>query len=111
MDLSSFLSIVSWVVTGSIAGYVASLILRAERQGCLINIVLGIIGAFVGAFLISTFLPGLANIFGTGLVAGFFNGVVHAIFGAVVVLIVVELALPGKQLGVEDGRGRRRRRR
>ncbi len=110
MQFSTLISIIGWVITGSIAGYVASVLLRAERQGCLINVVLGIVGAFVGGFVLGTFFPGFANIFGTGPVAGFLNGIFHAVIGAILVLIVVELVVPGKQLGVRES-GRRRRRR
>ena len=110
MQFSTLISIIGWVITGSIAGYVASVLLRAERQGCLINVVLGIVGAFVGGFVLGTFFPGFANIFGIGPVAGFLNGIFHAVIGAILVLIVVELVVPGKQLGVRESGGRRRRR-
>ena len=100
-------SVIGWVVTGAVAGYVASLVLGAERQGCFIHIGLGIAGAFVGAFLINLLLPGLSNIFGTGAVAGFFNGMFHAVFGAVILLVIAELVLPGQQLGMR-GKGRQR---
>jgi uncharacterized membrane protein YeaQ/YmgE (transglycosylase-associated protein family) len=106
MTLGTFLSIVGWVITGGIAGYIASLILKAERQGCLVNVALGIAGAFVGGFVIRNFL--LPRGF-TGW--GPLDTVLNAIIGAVIILVVVELILPGKQLGVRHEEGRRRRRR
>jgi len=113
MDMSTLFSILGWIITGAIAGYLASLVLRAERQGCFLNVAIGIAGAFVGAFLIRLFLPGLFALFGTGPVAGFLNGIVHAVIGAVVLLIIAELVLPGQQLGIRGERrsGSRRRRR
>jgi uncharacterized membrane protein YeaQ/YmgE (transglycosylase-associated protein family) len=110
MQLSTIASIVGWVVTGAIAGYIASLVLRAERQGCFINVAIGVAGAFVGAFLLRTFLPNVAQIFGTGPVAQFFNGIIHAIVGAVIILVAIEIIVPGKQLGVRREKKTRRRR-
>lgn len=108
--MSTTASVLSWVITGAVAGYIASLLLKAERQGCFINIVLGIAGAFVGAFVLR-FFPALFAIFGEGAVAEFLNGIFHAVVGSVIVLILIELFIPGKQLGVRDDDRRRRRRR
>ena len=113
--LDTYISIISWIATGAVAGYVASLLLRTQRQGCLINIGLGILGAFVGAFIIRLVFPGLLHFFGTGTIAGFLNGMFHATFGAVILLVLYEIIMPGKQLGVRrqqrEERKRRRRRR
>lgn len=46
------MSILGWIVLGGIAGWVASLLAR-ERHGCLINVILGIVGAVVGGFLVN----------------------------------------------------------
>ncbi len=46
MDL---MSIVIWIVVGALAGWVASMIMKTDAQmGALANIVVGIIGAFIG---------------------------------------------------------------
>ncbi|MBN1120455.1 MAG: GlsB/YeaQ/YmgE family stress response membrane protein [Anaerolineae bacterium] len=106
-----FWSILVWVLTGAVAGYIASLILKTERQGCFINIGLGIVGAFVGTFVIRYIFPALFNLFGEGPIVGIINQIVHATFGAVIVLILYELIMPGKQLGVRKDKPKRRRRR
>ncbi|GAB4472922.1 MAG: hypothetical protein Kow00124_11400 [Anaerolineae bacterium] len=111
MTPETFFSILGWIVTGSIAGYLASLLLRAERQGCLINIGIGIAGAFVGAFVIRLLFPRLFYFFGTGAVAGFFNSVLHAVIGAVILLVLAELLLPGQQLGIRGERRSSKKRR
>jgi uncharacterized membrane protein YeaQ/YmgE (transglycosylase-associated protein family) len=47
------MGIVAWVVFGALAGWVASLLAGTnERQGCITNIVIGVVGAFVGGFVI-----------------------------------------------------------
>ena len=110
MNAATFFQILGWIITGAIAGYIASLILRTERQGCIVNIILGIVGAFVGGFVMHRFL------FPAGITGWApLDTIIHAIVGSIIVLVAIELILPGKQLGVrgENGskKGRRRRRR
>lgn len=109
MTPATFFSLLGWVIVGSLSGYVASLVLRAEKQGCFINIALGVAGAIVGSFLVQTFLPRWFALFGTGPVATFLNTVFHAFVGAVALLILAEIVLPGKQLGVREGDEKPRR--
>jgi uncharacterized membrane protein YeaQ/YmgE (transglycosylase-associated protein family) len=48
------MSLLAWIIFGGLAGWVASLIAGTnERQGCLLNIVVGIVGAVVGGFVVS----------------------------------------------------------
>lgn len=111
--METYGSILGWVITGGIAGYIASLLLRTERQGCFINVVLGVGGAILGAFVINTIWPDPAtNPFNLFQIA-FCNTILNGIVGAVLILIILELVLPGRQLGVRksEGGGRRRRRR
>lgn len=115
MRPDTFFSILGWVITGSIAGYIASILLKAQRQGCLVNIVIGIVGAFIGGFVMNLLFPAarpgqLGGLVGWGPV----DAIINATVGAVILLIALELILPGRQLGVRDddgGGGRRRRRR
>jgi uncharacterized membrane protein YeaQ/YmgE (transglycosylase-associated protein family) len=47
------LSFLGWAFFGLIAGFIASRIVGARGQGCMIDIVLGLIGSMVGGFLFS----------------------------------------------------------
>lgn len=47
------MSILAWIIIGGLAGWIASLIVRRSGQGVLLDIVLGVIGAIVGGFLMS----------------------------------------------------------
>jgi uncharacterized membrane protein YeaQ/YmgE (transglycosylase-associated protein family) len=48
------MGILTWIVFGALAGWVASIILgRSSRMGCISNIVVGILGAIIGGFLMS----------------------------------------------------------
>lgn len=48
------MGIISWIIFGALAGWVASLIMGngGDRRGCLGNIILGVIGAFVGGLVV-----------------------------------------------------------
>ncbi len=75
------MSTIGWLVLGLIAGFIASKIVNHTGSGIIIDIVLGVIGAFVGGFLFS--------MFGAGGVTGFnLYSALVAIVGAVVVLWV-----------------------
>lgn len=47
------MSIIGWVVMGALAGWVASLITGTnQRQGCITDIIVGVVGALLGGFLV-----------------------------------------------------------
>ncbi len=76
------MNILLWIILGAIAGWVASLIVKSN-QGILLDIVVGIVGAFVGGFIF--------NAFGASGVTGFnIYSILVAIVGAVVLLFIVK---------------------
>ena len=76
------MNILLWIILGAIAGWVASLIVKSN-QGILLDIVVGIIGAFVGGFIFQAF--------GASGVTGFnIYSILVAIVGAVVLLFIVK---------------------
>lgn len=74
--------IITWVVIGGLAGWVASIITKTDaKQGLLGNIVAGVIGGVVGGFLI-----GLLG--GEGFTGFNVWSFIVALVGAVVVLAI-----------------------
>lgn len=45
------MGIIAWLVLGLIAGFIASKIVNHHGEGIVLDIALGIVGAFVGGFL------------------------------------------------------------
>jgi uncharacterized membrane protein YeaQ/YmgE (transglycosylase-associated protein family) len=73
--------IISWIVAGLIAGWLAGLIVRGHGFGCLGNIAVGLLGAIVGIVIVSLLpLHGRAD----G-IYGFGGTVVFAFIGAFLV--------------------------
>ncbi len=74
------MNIILWIVLGAIAGWLANLLMASER-GIIEDIVLGIVGSFVGGFIMNFFgQPGV-----TGLNA---YSIIVAVIGAVAVIFV-----------------------
>lgn len=75
-------NILSWIIFGGLAGWVASMLTGRNRQmGLIANIVAGILGAVVGGWIMSTL--GATGVTGFNL-----QSFLVAVIGAVVVLIV-----------------------
>jgi uncharacterized membrane protein YeaQ/YmgE (transglycosylase-associated protein family) len=73
-----------WVAVGAFAGWVASMIMKTDaQQGALMNIVVGIVGVFLGRWLLS--------FVGVAYSASWLWNAVVGILGAVVLLWVVSL--------------------
>lgn len=86
MDIVSLLI---WLVVGGIIGWLASLIMKRDgSQGIFLNIVVGIVGAFLGGWV-----GGLAGIGGGNINSGAFNpmSLVMALVGAVILLGIINL--------------------
>ncbi len=86
MDVNSSFGIISWIIFGALAGWVASMIAGDNaRQGWLGNIVVGIIGAFVGG-LIFSFIGG-----GTFTLGWRIGSFIAAVVGALELLFILRM--------------------
>jgi len=82
------LSLIAWLIFGALIGWVASKIMNTDaQQGAVLNIVVGIIGAFIGGFLINRDVT--ANVFNLW-------SVLTSLIGAVVLLGIVNLFQRGR---------------
>ncbi len=79
------MSLIAFLILGGVAGWIASLIMGTDAsQGILLNIVVGIVGAFLGGFLF--------NLLGETGVEGFnIYSLIVATIGSIVLLWLVSL--------------------
>ncbi len=78
------LNIIIWIIIGAVAGWLAGIIMKS-RSGLIGNIIVGIIGAFIGGFVLD-----LLNI--NGDVSGLnIPSLVTALIGAVIFLGIVKM--------------------
>ena len=78
------MSIIGWIVLGLVAGFIASKIVNKTGEGLILDILLGIAGAFVGGFLFTSF--GHEGVNGFNLYSMFV-----AVVGAVVLLVLYHM--------------------
>ena len=76
----------SWIIVGGILGWIASMIMKTnEQQGIFLNIVVGIVGAFLGGLILSP-------LFGTGTINQYdfsIGSLLVSLLGAVILLAIV----------------------
>lgn len=82
------MSVLAWIVLGLVAGFLASRLVAGSGRGLVADLVLGVIGAFVGGAAFTYF--GSTGVTGLNLWSLFVS-----VVGAVVVLAVYRLATRG----------------
>lgn len=85
------MGILSWIIVGLIAGWLASLVVRGGGYGILGDIILGIVGALVGGFIASALFNVGNPISGINVTT-----IIVAFLGAVIVIWLVR-ALGGRR--------------
>jgi len=82
------MNFIIWLVVGGLIGWVASMIMKTDaQQGVILNVVVGVVGALLGGWL-------LAPLLGTGTInSNDFSiaGLGVSLLGAIVLLAIVNL--------------------
>lgn len=82
------MGIILWLVVGGVIGWIASMIMRTDgQQGIFLNIIVGIVGAFIGGLIFS---GGSINNAGLSLYS-----FLVSLLGAVILLGIVNLVRRG----------------
>jgi uncharacterized membrane protein YeaQ/YmgE (transglycosylase-associated protein family) len=74
------MSLVLFLAIGALAGYLAGLFMKGGGYGLLLNIIIGVIGAFIGGFLFNFF--GIAA-------GGLIGAIITAFVGAILLIFIV----------------------
>jgi len=74
-------SLITWLIIGAVAGWLAGLIVKGYGFGLVGNIVIGIIGAVIAGWL----LPMIGVMIGGGIIAA----IIDAVIGAVILLVII----------------------
>lgn len=79
----------AWIVVGLISGAIAARVVAGRGFGCIADVVVGIAGAIIGGFLLS-------SLFGASGTVGFWGSIVVAFIGAAVLLAGLKLLSGGR---------------
>jgi uncharacterized membrane protein YeaQ/YmgE (transglycosylase-associated protein family) len=82
------MGLILWLIIGGVVGWLASIIMRTDgQQGIVLNVVVGIVGAFIGGLI---FTGGTINNAGLSLYT-----FLTSLVGAIVLLAIVNLVRRG----------------
>lgn len=84
------MGILSWILLGALAGWVASMIMgKNGSMGAIANIVVGIVGAFIGGFVMS-------QINGYDVTGFNLTSFLIALLGSLILLAIVNMFTKGR---------------
>lgn len=72
---------IGYIIIGALAGWIAGKLVRGSGDGLLMNIVIGVVGALIGGFLLSFFVNTAGG--------GFFFTLFTAVLGSVILLWIL----------------------
>jgi uncharacterized membrane protein YeaQ/YmgE (transglycosylase-associated protein family) len=82
------MGIILWLVIGGVVGWLASIVMRRDgSQGIILNVVVGIVGAVLGGWLLSPIIG--APTINSGVIS--FSSLLVSFLGAVILLAIVNL--------------------
>ncbi len=80
------MGILSWIVVGLIAGWLAGLVVKGGGFGCVGDIIVGVVGGLLGGWLASSFFHMGDPMSGINI-----ESIVVAFIGAVILIIILRL--------------------
>ncbi|MDI7065505.1 GlsB/YeaQ/YmgE family stress response membrane protein, partial [Klebsiella pneumoniae] len=79
--------IIAWLIIGAIAGWLAGVLVKGGGFGLIVDIIVGIVGAFIGGWL--------AGVLHISLGGGWIGSIITAVIGAVILLFLIRLVRRG----------------
>jgi uncharacterized membrane protein YeaQ/YmgE (transglycosylase-associated protein family) len=75
--------IILWLIIGAVAGWLAGKIVEGAGFGLIVDIIVGVVGAFIGGWL--------AGVLGIDIGGGLIGSLIVAVVGAVILLFALRL--------------------
>jgi uncharacterized membrane protein YeaQ/YmgE (transglycosylase-associated protein family) len=75
--------IIAWLIIGAIAGWLAGVLVKGGGFGLIVDIIVGIVGAFIGGWL--------AGVLHISVGGGWISSIITAVVGAVILLFIIRL--------------------
>ncbi len=75
--------LIAWIVIGAIAGWLAGVVVKGGGFGLIVDIIVGIVGAFIGGWL--------AGVLGIATGGGWIASIITAVIGAVILLFIIRM--------------------
>lgn len=79
--------IIAWLIIGAVAGWLAGVLVKGGGFGLIVDIIVGIVGAFIGGWL--------AGVLHISLGGGWIGSIITAVIGAVILLFIIRLIRRG----------------
>jgi uncharacterized membrane protein YeaQ/YmgE (transglycosylase-associated protein family) len=89
------LNILAWIIVGGVAGWLAGLVVQGTGLGVIGDIIVGIVGALIGGFIVSLLLPGTFGFTGFNI-----GSLIIAFIGAVILLLILKAFGVGRRRAV-----------
>jgi uncharacterized membrane protein YeaQ/YmgE (transglycosylase-associated protein family) len=86
------MGILSWIIVGLIAGWLAGMVMRGGGYGLIGDIIVGVVGGLLGGWIATSLLHIGAGVNGINL-----ESILVAFAGAVILLIVLRLLNGGRR--------------
>jgi uncharacterized membrane protein YeaQ/YmgE (transglycosylase-associated protein family) len=86
------MGILSWIVVGLIAGWLAGMVMRGGGYGLIGDIIVGVVGGLLGGWIATSLLHIGADVNGINL-----ESILVAFCGAVVLLVILRLLNSGRR--------------
>jgi len=86
------MGILSWIVVGLIAGWLAGMVMKGGGYGLIGDIIVGVVGGLLGGWIATTFLHIGAGMSGINL-----QSILVAFLGAVVLLVLLRVLGGGRR--------------
>ncbi len=74
---------IAWLIIGAIAGWLAGVVVKGGGFGVVVDIIVGVVGAFIGGWL--------AGLLGINVGGGWIASIITATVGAIILLFILRL--------------------